>query len=183
MAAPQLYPAFARYNSWMNEKLYALCAGLPDEERKRNRKAFFASLHGTLNHILLADRVWMLRFTGDRERFASRDRDGKPIHPRGLDHVLYDDFDLLRSERVRTDTQILEWVRGLDQGQLDAPLAYHTIVTDEDWEVPLWWGLSHFFNHQTHHRGQVTTLLSQLGIDPGLTDLVVFLHDEEEGKR
>ena len=103
MAAPQLYSAFARYNSWMNEKLYALCAGLPDEERKR------------------------------------------------------------------------------DESQLDAPLAYHTIVTDEDWEVPLWWGLSHFFNHQTHHRGQVTTLLSQLGIDPGLTDLVVFLHDEEEG--
>ena len=180
MAAP--YEAFARYNRWMNEKLYGLCAGVPDEERKRDRRAFFGSIHGTLNHILLGDRVWMFRFTRDRERFQSLDRDGKPIRVHGLDHVLYEDFDELRRERARTDAQILEWARGLDESQLDRPLAYHTIVTDEDWEVPLWWALSHFFNHQTHHRGQVTTLLSQLGIDPGLTDLVVFLHDDEKEK-
>ena len=180
MRPPHPYEAFARYNAWMNEKLYALCTGLPDEERKRDRRAFFGSLHGTLNHILLGDRIWMLRFTGDRSRFESLDRDGKPIHPRGLDHVLYRDFDLLRSERAKTDAQILDWLGGLDEAQLTAPLAYRTVTTNEDWEVPLWWALSHFFNHQTHHRGQLTTLLSQLGIDPGLTDLVVFLHDEEK---
>ena len=178
MHDPQLYEALARYNTWMNKKLYTLCAGLPDEERKRNRRAFFGSIHGTLNHILLGDRIWMLRFTGDRARFTSFDRDGKPIHPRGLDHVLYEDFELLRSERARTDAQILDWVEGLDESQLSAPLAYRTVTTDEDWEVPTWWALSHFFNHQTHHRGQLTTLLAQLGIDLGVTDLIVFLHDE-----
>ena len=63
MIAPAYCQLMARYNRWMNERLYALCAGLDDDERKRDRGAFFGSIHGTLNHLLWGDRMWLGRFT------------------------------------------------------------------------------------------------------------------------
>ncbi|KYF95772.1 DinB family protein [Sorangium sp. So ce394] len=171
------YRALARYNLWMNDKLYALVGKLDDAERKRDRGAFFRSIHGTLNHILLADRRWMGRFTGDEERFAVRDASGKAIEITSLSQELYADFDDLSRERARTDADILAWVHAIDEQALSGDLTFTrggTVLTQ-----PLWWTVGHFFNHQTHHRGQVTTLLTQMGIDPGVTDLFAMQVEEK----
>ncbi len=169
------YRAYARYNTWMNERLYALCATLPDAERRRDRGTFFRSIHGTLNHILLADRAWLGRFTGERELAESRDAGGTAIPLTGRhDQELYADFDVLRRERARTDAAIEAWVATLDAERLAASFTYKTMRGDVC-EHPLWWAVTHFFNHHTHHRGQLTTLLSQQGLDPGVTDLIALL--------
>src|SRR5262245_42404082 len=118
------HQAFARYNTWMNEKLYAVVAELSDDERKRDLGAFFRSVHGTLNHLLLTDRVWLGRFTGDRAVATSLDADGRPIEVRGLGQELYADFAVLRRERARTDAAIGAWVDTLDEARLAAPLRY-----------------------------------------------------------
>ena len=171
------YQAMARYNRWMNEKLYGLCAKLPEEARKRDMGAFFRSVHGTLNHILLADHAWLIRFTGDAETYRFRHENGDPIEVRSLDQELYADFDALRAVRGETDERIERWTAGLSEENLRAALRYRT-SSGEKHDHPMWWAVSHFFNHQTHHRGQVTTLLKQLGVDPGVTDLAVMLRQQ-----
>ena len=107
MSPIEQYRALARYNRWLNRKLYEVAAQLEDQERKRDRRAFFGSLHGTLNHILLADRAWMLRLTGDAERYSSRSASGELIALSSLAQILYEDFDVLLRERERTDEAIL----------------------------------------------------------------------------
>jgi uncharacterized damage-inducible protein DinB len=164
--------ALARYNRWMNEKLYAVAAMLTDEERKRDRAAFFKSIHGTFNHLLLADRVWMGRFAG-----VSLPSDWMgPGGIRSLDQELYADFDELRHERGKTDREIESWVAGLRAESLAAPLRYTR--KGKTYDDPLWRLVAHLFNHQTHHRGQVTTLLMQAGHDPGVTDLLAMFREE-----
>lgn len=150
----------AAYNAWMNTRLYDASAGLSDEQRKRDLGAFFKSLHGTLNHLLLADRVWMGRFTR------------APYAVESLDQELYADFDQLRAQRQRTDEDIIAWVNTLSGDDFDGQLAYVSIVNPQPRTCPFWFAVVHFFNHQTHHRGQATTLLKQSGIDPGVTDLL-----------
>jgi uncharacterized damage-inducible protein DinB len=172
------YAVFARYNAWMNDKIYTLAAELSDEERKRDLGAFFGSVHGTLNHLLLADRAWLTRFTGDRERFASYDGVREPIVVRSLAQELYADFDELWRQRRRTDADTEAWVASLDDAALAQTLSYKTSA-GVAYSHPTWWGISHFFNHQTHHRGQVTTLLNQLGKDPGVTDLIAFMRESD----
>ena len=174
MTAVDHYAALARYNRWMNERLYAVCAALSDEDRKRDLGAFFRSIHGTLNHVLLADRAWLGRFTGDRTIADSRDARGDVIRITSLAQELYADFDTLRRERAATDAAIERWVATLDEHRLAAPLGYRG-TSGASFEHPLWWAVAHFFNHETHHRGQVTTLLRQLGHDPGVTDLIALL--------
>lgn len=158
----------AAYNQWMNERLYQVCAGIPDAERKADRGAFFKSIHGTLNHILLADRLWMGRFTGQEFRVDS------------LDQELCADFDDLRLGRAATDAEIVRWVHGLDDEALAGELTYTSMVNPEPRSFPMAKAVAHFFNHQTHHRGQLTTLLSQVGVDYGVTDLIWL---PEEGAR
>jgi uncharacterized damage-inducible protein DinB len=150
----------AAYNRWMNERLYDGCAGLADAERKRDAGAFFKSIHGTLNHLLLADRLWLGRFVGE------------PFSVESLDHQLYADFDELRVERGITDAAITRFVSALSHEALAGELAYTTMVNPQTKRFPLWLAITHFFNHQTHHRGQLTTLLAQRGVDPGVTDLL-----------
>ncbi|WP_437512135.1 DinB family protein [Sorangium sp. So ce1099] len=168
------YRALARYNRWMNDKVFGLVGKLDDIERKRDRGAFFKSIHGTLNHILLGDRRWMGRFTGDAERFAPRDASGRVIEITSMAQELYADFNDLARERARTDADILAWVYQIDERALLGDLTWTAAGTVTPRSHPLWWAVGHFFNHQTHHRGQVTTLLSQMGIDPGVTDLVAM---------
>ena len=150
----------AAYNRWMNERLYGCCARLTDEERKRDVGAFFRSIHGTLNHLLLADRLWLARFA--RRPFAFE----------SLDQELYADFGQLRAERAATDASIVEWASALSDADLAGELAYTSIVNPKARRHAYGFAVAHFFNHQTHHRGQVTTLLAQRGIDPGVTDLI-----------
>jgi len=142
----------AAYNAQINRQFYAACAGLDKAEREADRSAFFGSIHGTLNHLLLVDRLWLGGFTGNRVAFGA------------LDHELYGDFGELRRERVQTDSDICEWVGTLSPETLAAPF-------NESLRFPLWLTVTHFFNHQTHHRGQLSALLSQCGLDYGVTDI------------
>jgi uncharacterized damage-inducible protein DinB len=159
MIDPSYCQLMAQYNQWMNQKLYAICAEIPDEERKQDRGAFFKSIHGTLNHLLDGDRIWIGRFTG------------KPLSSRKLGEELYSDFEQLRQEREQFDQEILAWAKTLSVEWLAQPFEYASKVDGKTRILPTWTLVTHLFNHQTHHRGQLTTLLSQIGHDPGVTDL------------
>ena len=150
----------ADYNRWMNVRLYAVCAELDDAERRKDRRAFFSSIHGTLNHLLLGDRIWLGRFLDE------------PFVVESLDEELYADFEELSRQRAITDDVIDRWVGELTDEQLNADFAYTSIVNPAPRRCPLWILVTHLFNHQTHHRGQVTQMLSALGVDYGTTDLV-----------
>jgi uncharacterized damage-inducible protein DinB len=171
-----VFSAHAHYNRWMNENIYECAARLTEEERKRDMGAFFRSVHMTLNHLLMADRVWLERFGCPREVWQSLDASGKPIAINGFDDDLYPHFAELRAERRRTDCDIEAFAAGLSQDRLDTDFEYKR-ANGETYRHPLWWAVTHFFNHQAHHRGQVTTLLKQLRIDPGVTDLVIMLRE------
>jgi uncharacterized damage-inducible protein DinB len=173
MMSPEWLAALARYNRWMNDKLYGLAATLSDEARKRDSGAFFKSIHGTFNHLLLADRVWLGRFTG----VVVPDEFMGPGGIRTLDQELYVDFEELRRERALTDDELSAWVSGLTHERLSAPLVYKR--RGQTIESPLWWAVAHLFNHQTHHRGQITTVLTQQGHDPGSTDLFAMLRESQ----
>lgn len=142
----------------MNQKLYAICAEIPDTRRKEDLGAFFKSIHGTLNHLLHGDRAWMGRFTG--QPFSN---------PMGKE--LYADFEELQHQRTITDQEILAWTKTLDATWLNQPFSYTSNIDRKTRILPTWVLVTHLFNHQTHHRGQLTTLLNQLGHDPGVTDL------------
>jgi uncharacterized damage-inducible protein DinB len=149
----------AEYNAWMNERLYALCRGLDPAERERDLGAFFGSIHRTLDHLLWADQVWMSRFTG-RER-----------PPVALGEPLCAGFDELQRSRVAMDAEIVHWAAQVDEAWLSAALSWTSGADGSIRTRPAWVLVTHLFNHQTHHRGQVTALLTRLGHDPGVTDL------------
>jgi len=150
----------SRYNRWMNERMFDCCATLSDADRKADRGAFFRSIHGTLNHILLGDRIWLARFLRRDFEFES------------LGQELYADFTELTRQRSLTDQEIADWVNTLTPARLAETLTYTSVVNPEKRAYPTWAAVVHFFNHQTHHRGQLTTLLSQSGVEPGVTDLI-----------
>jgi uncharacterized damage-inducible protein DinB len=153
-----IWAQYALYNRLANEKLYEACASLSDEERRRDLGAFFKSVHGTLNHLLLGDRIWMTRFEGGS-------------HPStDLGAILFEDFAALRTARTAMDRRIAAFFADLPAGFLERSLSYvnNAGLRSED---PASVILPHFFNHQTHHRAQVHTLLSQLGHDPPVLDL------------
>jgi uncharacterized damage-inducible protein DinB len=153
-----VWAQYALYNRLANETLYTACAALSDEERRRDLGAFFGSVHGTLNHLLLGDRIWMTRFEGG-------------AHPStDLDAILFEDFATLRRERAAMDRRIEAFFAALPAGFLERSLRYVNNA-GLDTTDPASVILPHFFNHQTHHRAQVHTLLSQLGRDPPVLDL------------
>jgi len=149
----------AAYNRWMNDRIYESLATLPDAERKKDRGAFFGSIHGTLNHLYFGDWAWMARFQdGDRP-------------PYRIGEIIYDEFARLREARVDMDARIIAWAENLEPTWLSTPLTFRSVIDVRQRTLPAWVLVGHMFNHQTHHRGQLTTLMSQMGIDPGVTDL------------
>jgi uncharacterized damage-inducible protein DinB len=165
----------AQYNTLMNRGIFDTCASLTDEERKRDLHAFFGSIHRTLNHLLLTDRMQMGRFVG-ADRMRSLDDAGRVIEIRSLDQELYEDFTTLRREREKTDAMIEAWTASneITDELLERDMIYDAMSAPGRYRVPMWIAVTHFFNHQTHHRGQITTLLNQLGRDAGVTDLMAL---------
>jgi len=159
MIEPEAFQRLAKYNAWMNGKVYEVCGNMDDAARKSDRGAFFKSIHSTLNHLLFGDRAWMKRFTG-------RDYDIRPI---GID--LYDDFEALQDAREVMDRDILAWTARVERDWLQAPLIWTSGDDRQSRSRPAWLLVLHMFNHQAHHRGQLTTLLTQQGLDIGTTDL------------
>lgn len=152
----------ACHNTWMNRNLYAVCARMSDEERKRDLGAFFRSIHATFNHILLGDRLWLGRLTD------------RPFHVTSLAQELYSDYDELRQEREKTDAEIEAFVLDLNETDLDKLLEYTSASDQQIRALRYKVVLTHLFHHQTHHRGQITTLIGQLGHDFGETDLILM---------
>ncbi|MCB5206148.1 DinB family protein [Methylovorus mays] len=146
----------ARYNRWMNGKLYAAAASLTEEQRQLDKGAFFKSLHGTLVHLVWADDIWLARFEASAQRYS--DKPG--------------DFAALSERRLVLDNAILTWATSVSNNWLQEELRWDSGIYQQTLSRPAWIPVSHFFNHQTHHRGQATTLLMQFGVDPGVTDLV-----------
>lgn len=168
MKTTNYFQRLSQYNCWMNERLFDLCSSIPNAIRKEDRGAFFRSIHGTLNHILLADKLWLGRFKH------------QPLKYQSLEQELFAEFEDLRQEREKTDQEIIDWANSLTEEQLAAPLRFTSVVKRREYVYPLWHAATHFFNHQTHHRGQVTTLLSQCGYDFGVTDLLALPGTEIE---
>jgi uncharacterized damage-inducible protein DinB len=165
------YRMFAGYNAWCNERLYAAAAKLSEADYHADRGAFFKSMHGTLNHLLVGDRIWMRRFTGKGEL------------PNSLDAILYDNFPALRAARRNEDASIGRYVESLGDDDLGRTIRYRTITNPADIEQVLAPALDHFFNHQTHHRGQAHGLLSAaLGNDATPSfDLIVYQRETGQG--
>ena len=152
----------ALYNRWQNESLYGAADRLSDEERKRDRGAFFGSIHGTLNHLMWGDGMWLSRFT-DRPKPAVGIKDSPGLHP---------DWDDLKRERMKLDRFIVGWADALDPQWLAGDLKWFSGATQREVSLPKWIAVTHFFNHQTHHRGQVHGMLTAAGMKPDVTDLV-----------
>ena len=149
----------AQYSHWMNSRLYDTCAQLGDSKRREDLGAFFGSIHLTLNHILHGDRMFLSRFEGKDEQFA----------PLGTD--LFPEFADLQRAREQTDEQMQVWADGVEEDWLAARLTYRSMSDGKIRTVEHWVLVTHMFNHGTHHRGQITTLISQLGLDVGATDI------------
>ena len=156
----------ARYNRWQNENLYGVADSLSDDERRKERGAWFGSIHKTLNHILWGDRAWMARLA-DFPRPAAGIPESVSIHP---------GWDVLKSERKAFDQSIIDWSDAVDDTWLAADQTYYSMATQSEWTKPRWVLVTHMFNHQTHHRGQVHSMLTQAGGRPSDTDLP-FLPD------
>ncbi len=156
------FDEMAAYNRFANQRLYADAAGLPDTERKRPLGLFFSSLHGTLNHLLVTDYIWLRRMTGDGPQ------------PERLNQILYDDFEELWAARQAEDNRIFAFVTGLQPPDYDRTIEYQN-STGRTFQQRLGPALTHLFNHETHHRGQAHAALTILGIkEPTSLDLLAY---------
>lgn len=150
----------AHYNRWQNSNLYDAADKLSDQERCCECGAFFGSIQKTLSHLLWADRIWMSRFAG-----TPRPEGGIPQSV-----SLYMNWGELKRERTAFDATILDWAERLDPAWLDGELTWFKAEVSR----PKWQLMMHFFNHQTHHRGQVHCMLTQAGAKPHDTDLFLM---------
>ncbi len=158
---------FAAYNRWANSAVYEAAAALTQAERDQDLGAFFKSVAGTLNHLLVADRIWMKRFTGEGQA------------PANLDAILFAEFDQLQAARVAEDGRIVDWVNCLDARALAGRFTYLTVTDMRTVSQRLSPALAHLFNHQTHHRGQVHAMLTALGQPSLQLDLIYFQRTPE----
>lgn len=164
----------ARYNQWMNRKVYDAAGTLTDAELRVDRQAFFGSILGTLNHLKLGDTVWLKRFAEHPADFRALAPLSDIPTPMDLKQLAFANLRELSAHRAWLDQLIIDWAHSLHEHDFDQRLRYHN-MRGVAAEKPFFGLLVHFFNHQTHHRGQVTTLLSQAGVDVGITDLLALI--------
>jgi uncharacterized damage-inducible protein DinB len=162
LSASAHYRMFSHYNAWANHRLYAAAAQLSVEQYRADRGAFFKSIHGTLNHLLATDRIWMRRFTGEGDA------------PARLDAILFETLGELRAAREAQDLRIVNFVESLDDARIAGTIKYRRLSSPEQYETQLAPALAHWFNHQTHHRGQVHAMLTGLVGEAPELDLLIF---------
>lgn len=166
----------ARYNQWVNRKLFSGAAQLPDEAIQLDRGAPYGSILGTLNHIFVADILWLIRF-GSHEACHPLSPVGDIPKPTSLSEVLFSDLEDMAAPRDRLDDLIVDFSKTWTEEILNVSISYHTL-SEERQVHPLGELLQNFFNHQTHHRGQATALLFQAGVNVGSLDLETMLMEE-----
>ena len=154
----------ARYNRWQNDSLYSAADTLTDQERRRDRGVFFKSIHGTLNHLLWADSMWMSRFSDV----------AAPPGTVADSAAGVTDWDALKRRRVDLDQTIIDWAARLDPSALTGDLAFQSRARDIEIVNPRWLAIVHMVNHQTHHRGQIHAMLTAAGATPLDTDLILM---------
>ncbi|MCG6902787.1 MAG: DinB family protein [Rhodobacter sp.] len=154
----------ARYNRWQNNSLVREADLLDEDVRAMNRGAFFGSISATLNHLLWGDTIWMSRFDG-WEKPAT----GIPQSP-----LFTPDWAAFKTARSAADARIIAWAQGLADADLHGDLAWYSGAIGADVVKPRWLCIQHFFNHQTHHRGQIHAMLTAAGGTPGDTDLFLM---------
>jgi uncharacterized damage-inducible protein DinB len=164
------YVTFAGYNAWANRRLYDAAASLSDAEYRADKGAFFKSMHGTLNHLLATDRIWMKRFTGEGEA------------PDRLDAIVQERLADLRAAREAEDRRIVAYIGGLDEARLAGVIRYRRVSTPEEFVQELMPALDHWFNHQTHHRGHAHMILTSLGKTAPELDLLYYQREAEAGR-
>ncbi|MGN6537487.1 MAG: DinB family protein [Mesorhizobium sp.] len=163
----QHFMMFAAYNQWANTRIYDAALELTDEEFNRPVGAVFGSLMGTLNHLLVTDRIWMKRFTGEGDA------------PAALDAIIHKGLGALRVSRETEDRRIIDWVGSLSDKALAGRFSYMTVTDMRTVSQRLVPALAHLFNHQTHHRGQAHMILTVLGKPSVPLDLIYFQRTEE----
>ncbi len=165
MITPAYIRVMAQYNSEMNRRIYGAAAQLTDEQRRVDRGLFWHSLHGTLCHLLWGDRQWMSRL------------DGWPANtiPNPQSPTLIQDFSELREERVKADARIEAFAARIDEAWLAEDLTWWSGAAKKQMSKEKRGLMVHFFNHQTHHRGQAHAALTMCGVDPGDTDLFLVV--------
>ena len=164
MIGPEHARAMARYNTWQNRSLYAAAEAIGEAERRRDRGAFFGSIHATLSHLMWADHMWMSRFDRWEKPGVGIPESGRWI----------DDWTELKSRRRIADARIVRWAEHLAQADLAGDLAWWSGAANREMGKPRWLLVTHFFNHQTHHRGQVHAMLTAAGAQPEDTDLFLM---------
>ncbi len=177
MSERDQFVLMASYNAWMNGKLYEAAARLPHQTLVAESGAYFRSLFGTLNHLVAGDIIWLQRFARHFTQHTGLDPVRALPAPSGLAAQLADSLPALLAHRCMLDNAIIDFVARLAAADLDEVLHYAStsgVVSDKRFGSLL----QHFFNHQTHHRGQASTLLSQAGIDVGVTDLLALIPNE-----
>lgn len=162
MITPAYAQRMAAYNRWQNTKLLVAAGSLTDQERRADRGAFFGSIFGTLNHLLWGDTIWL-------HRFAETGMPVSPNIPVSVGETV--DWDAYRVRRVAKDQDIIDWAEGLSEASLAGDLTYYSQAVEQELSKPLGLFVMHFFNHQTHHRGQVHAMLTAAGKDYGDTDV------------
>lgn len=166
----------ARYNQWMNSRLYQIAASMSEAELKADKGAFFGSVLGTFNHVAVGDTIWLQRFATHPARHSALDPVRELPPPASLNQMLYSELEQLVVYRDMLDKLIVLWSAELSEADLDHVLHYKN-TKGLAFNKPFFSLVMHFFNHQTHHRGQATTLFSQAGIDVGVTDLLALIPD------
>jgi len=172
MALKTNFELMADYNQWMNNNIYSAAARLSPSDLTEDRGAFFGSVMGTLNHILVGDTIWLKRFSSHPSGLESLGCLRDIQSPKSLNVILHKDFTELEKSRKWLDDVILEFAAELSDAVLATKLSYKNTKGDS-FEKSFAALIQHFFNHQTHHRGQISTLLNQSGVDVGVTDLLV----------
>lgn len=152
----------AHYNQWMNEKLLTCCETLSETQLKQDMGAFFGSILGTLNHLYIVDEAWLQRFKGE------------PVTMKTPRDQPFDNLGALKSARIVKDEEILAWAETITDAFAASTLSMFSVAYQKHLQLPMYAAVLQLFNHETHHRGQVTTLLKQLGVDPGVTDIPVL---------